>query len=117
MVGDKSDIMYYTGYGIAGILVGVFVLLWSFSILKPLQAFGLWALFVGFAAIVLGCLKIASPRGMPTIIGFGALLVIISGCLSAFSFQFLSPWSCVAIIIILFSAGLVCYGLITLRRE
>jgi len=115
MAVDKSDIIYYTGYGIAGILAGIFVLLWSFNILNPLQAFGLWALFVGFAVIVLGCLKIASPRGMPTLIGFGALLVIISGCLSGVAFQFLSLWSCIAIIIILLSAGLVAYGLITLK--
>jgi len=117
MAVDKSDIIYYTGYGTAGILMGVFVLLCSSAILNPLQAFGLWMLFVGFAAIVLGCLKIASPRGTPTLTGFGTLLVIISGCLSAFAFQFLSLWSCIAIIIILLSAGLVCYGLITLRRE
>jgi len=117
MTVDKSDIIYYTGYGVAGILVGIFVLLCSFNVLNPLQAFGLWMLFVGFAVIVLGCLKIASPKGMPTLIGFGAVLVIISGCLSALAFQFLSLWSCVAIIIILFSAGLVAYGLITLKRR
>lgn len=115
MAVDKSDIVYYMGYGIAGILAGIFVLLWSFNMLNALQAFGLWMLFVGFAVIVLGCLKIASPNGMPTLIGFGGVLVIISGCLSALAFQFLSLWSCVAIIIILFSAGLVAYGLITLR--
>ena len=115
MAVDKSDIIYYTGYGIAGILAGIFVLLWSFNILNPLQTFGLWALFVGFAVIVLGCLKIASPRGMPTLIGFGAVLVVISGCLSGVAFKFLSLWSCIAIIIILLSAGLVAYGLITLK--
>lgn len=115
MAGDKSDIIYYTGYGIAGIFAGIFALLWSFNVFNFLQAFGLWVLFVGFAVIMLGCLKIASPKGMPALIGFGAMLVIISGCLSAFIFQFLSLWSCVSIIMILLSAGVVAYGLITAK--
>jgi hypothetical protein len=76
----------------------------------------LWALCVGFVVIALGCVKYSSPKGITALIGFGAMLVIIFGCLSAFTFQFLSLWSCIAIIIILLSTGLVAYGLIVKKE-
>ncbi|MDI6856204.1 MAG: hypothetical protein QMD21_05425 [Candidatus Thermoplasmatota archaeon] len=112
MAGGKSDIVYYMGYGVVGILLGTFAAFWALGTLTLSQMLVLWLMFVGLALTALGCVRVSSASRMPTLVGFGIGLAIIFGSLTTVVFNFVAFWLAIAIIVILLSAGLVAYSLI-----
>lgn len=113
---DKSDIVYYVGYGVVGILLGIFVMFWALKTFTLLQALVVWLAFVGLVLTALGCVRVSSASRLPTLTGFGLGLAIIFGSLTTVVFNFVPFWLAVAVIIILLSAGLVAYGLARARK-
>lgn len=113
---DKSDIVYYVGYGLVGILFGIFAVFCAIGKLTLLQMLVVWLMFVGAVLTALGCVRVTPTSRLPTLMWFGVALVIIFGVLTTFVFQFMTFWLAIAIIIILFSIGLVAYGLVRMRK-
>jgi hypothetical protein len=114
---NKSEIIYYAGYGSAGMLLGIFAMLSVLRLLTLLQAFTLWLFSVGFVLTVLGCVRISpSSKRLSALTGFGSGLVIMFGCLSAFAFKLISFYVAILIIITVVSAEVIGYGLTKARR-
>lgn len=114
---EKSDVLYYAGWGLSIAAGGVFAVIWSLNLLNFIGAFMFWLLAVGIILLGLGLVKTReAPKDSGMLIGSGVLLVIVSASLCSVVLGIIPFSTAVAVIIIFAGLGIVGYALLS-RKE
>lgn len=113
---QKEDKVFYSGYGLVVIMLGLMVLLFSSGFLDGWTAFGLWLLSTSLILIGLGAVRTeAAPHGSRALVGSGLFFTVISIAILGIILGMLNPVSALAMLIII--VGLVILGMAAGRKS
>ena len=108
---EKEDMLFFAGYGLVFIMLGLVVLLYSMGLIDPALAFGFWLLTVAMICIGLGAVRTETqPRGSNTLIGGGVFFAVISIGFLGIIMQIINPVTAIAILILVLGVGVVVLG-------
>ena len=109
---DKEDKLFYAGYGLVIIMLGVVVMLFSVGAVDGWSALGLWVLTMGLILIGLGNVKTESaPSGSMALMGSGLFLAVISIAILGIILNMINTGVAIAIMILLVGLVLVAFGM------
>ncbi len=108
----KEDRLFYAGYGLVVIMLGMMALLYSIGFLDGWTAFGFWLLSTSLILVGLGMVRTeSSPHGSKALVGFGLLFTVISIAILGIILQVFSPVTAFALLILIAGLGLLGMGL------
>ena len=109
---DKEDTLFYAGYGLVVIMLGMMALLYSINFIDGWTAFGFWLLSTSLILVGLGMVRTPSaPHGSRTLVGAGLLFTVISIAILGIILEILSPVSAFALLILIAGLGILAMGL------
>jgi hypothetical protein len=108
----KEDKVFFAGYGLVIMMIGLVVGLYSTGFFDGGTAFSLWLLFTSFILVGLGSIKTESaPQGSMALVGSGIALLIISVGLLGIFYQIIHPITAIAILIVFIGLAVIGMGM------
>jgi hypothetical protein len=108
---DKEDMLFYAGYGLVVIMLGLMIFLFSIGFIDGWVAFGLWLLSTSLTLIGLGSVRTGSaPHGSRVLIGSGLLFTVISIAIMGIIFEMITPITAFAFLILMAGLGILALG-------
>jgi hypothetical protein len=115
---EKEDMLFYAGYGLVVIMLGMMALLYSINFIDAWTAFGFWLLSTSLILVGLGMVRTESaPHGSRALIGSGLLFTVISIAILGIILEMLSPPTAFALLILIAGLGILAMGLGRSRRK
>ncbi|UCE39142.1 MAG: hypothetical protein JSW00_07980 [Thermoplasmata archaeon] len=109
---EKEDLLFYAGYGLSIVMLGLMSLLYSIGFIDGWAAFGMWLLATSLILVGLGMVRTESaPHGSRALMGFGFLLTIISIAILGIILKMVTPTTAFALLILLAGLGILALGL------
>lgn len=113
---EKSDLLFYLGWGFAIVFLGLTVALGLSGNVDWLEAVLLWLMLVGFLMIGLGMGRTReAPRGSMFLAGVGGLVAVLSAGLLATALELFEASYGIAIIIVALGMAIIVMGLARFR--
>jgi hypothetical protein len=114
MRSKPDDRMFYGGYGVIFISLGVWILLSAMGIIDEMAAFFFWLATIGLTLMAIDSFKAEKPthrrKEVKYGLFFGFFLVIISIAFLAVIYDYFTPVIAVGLIIILVGVGVFLYA-------
>jgi hypothetical protein len=109
---EKEDVLFYAGYGLVVIMLGMMAMLYSINFIDVWTAFGFWLLSTSLILVGLGMIRTESaPHGSRALIGSGLLFTVISIAILGIILEILSPPTAFALLILIAGLGILAMGL------
>lgn len=109
---DKEDMLFYAGYGLVVIMLGMMAMLYSINFIDGWTAFGFWLLSTSLILVGLGMIRTESaPHGSKALVGSGLLFTVISIAILGIILEILTPVTAFALLILIAGLGILAMGL------
>jgi hypothetical protein len=109
---EKEDTLFYAGYGLVIIMLGMMAFLYSINFIDAWTAFGFWLLSTSLILVGLGMIRTKSaPHGSRALIGSGLLFTVISIAILGIILEILSPVTAFALLILIAGLGILAMAL------
>ena len=109
---DKGDKLFYAGYGLVVVMLGLMVLLFSIGVVNGWSALGFWLLTISLILIGLGSVRTeAAPRGSKTLMGSGLFFAVVSIAILGIILEMINPLTAIALMILLVGIVVVAFSM------
>lgn len=108
---NREDTVFYAGYGLVVIMLGLMVLLFSMGFLSGWHAFGIWLLSTSLILLGLGSVRTEmAPHGSRMLMGSGLFFLVISIAILGIILELITPLTAIALLILVVGIVVVALG-------